>query len=141
MKLEFVTLTGPKIQEDVYEVILPTPVGGVAVYPQHSPLVTAVVAGVVKVRRTKADSDDQVEIFAINGGVAEVSGRNVRLLVDEADHAADIVESEAREALERAKKLKAEAKGQVELDHAEALIDRHAVRLKVAELRRHRKRV
>jgi F-type H+-transporting ATPase subunit epsilon len=32
------------------------------------------------------------------------------------------------------------AKSQIELDEAHQLVDRHAVRLKVAELRRHRRR-
>jgi ATP synthase F1 epsilon subunit len=141
MKLELVTLNGPKIQDEVYEVILPTAAGGIAVYAQHMPLVTTVISGVLTVRRNKNDGDDKLEVFATNGGVAEITGHTLRLLVDEADNASDIVETEAREALELAKKLKSEAKDQIELDHAEALIDRHSVRLKVAELRRHRKRL
>jgi F-type H+-transporting ATPase subunit epsilon len=140
MKLELVTLTGPKLQADVYEVVLPTATGAIAVYPQHMPLVTNVVPGVVTVRRNRADSDDQMEVFASNGGVAEITGKNLRILVDEAEHADEIVESEAQAALDRAKQLKAEAKNEVELEHAEAVIDRQAVRLKVAELRRHRGR-
>lgn len=140
MKLELITLTGPKIQEDVYEVILPTPDGGIAIYPQHEPIVTTVTPGVITVRRTREDSDDQREMYAGNGGIAVMSGKYLRLLVDEADHADEIVEQEAAEALARAKQLKVEAKDQVELDHAQSLIDRQAVRLKVAELRRHRRR-
>lgn len=140
MKLELVTLTGPKLQAEVYEVILPTASGSIAVYPQHMPLVTTVVPGVVSVRHKKTDSDEQVDVFASNGGVAEITGKSLRILVDEADHANDIVEADAAAALERAKQLKAEAKDEVELERAEALIDRHAVQLKVAELRRHRGR-
>lgn len=140
MKLELVTLTGPKLQATVYEVILPTADGAIAIYPQHMPLVTTVIPGVVTVRRERADSDDQLELFASNGGVAEITADSLRILVDEADSADEIVEEEVREALERAKKLKAEAKDEVELERAEALVDRHAVRLKVAELRRGRGR-
>lgn len=136
MKLELVTLTGPKLQADVYEVVLPTETGAIAVYPQHMPLVTNLVPGVVSVRHKRTDGDAQVEVFASNGGVAEVTGDTLRILVDEAEHADDIVEEEAKEALERARQLKAEAKNEVELEHAEFLIDRQAVRLKVAELRR-----
>lgn len=138
MKLEFVSLAGPKVQNDVYEVILPTADGNIAVFPQHMPLVTTVVAGVISVRHKKGDPDDARDVFATNGGVAEISGKAIRLLVDEADHADDIVEKEAAEALAAAKKLKAEAKDELELERAEALVDRHAVRLKVAELRRGR---
>lgn len=136
MKLELVTLSGPKLQSEVYEVLLPTPDGTIAVYSQHMPLVTPVVPGVITVRHKKSDSDEHLDVFATNGGIAEIIGGRLRLLVDEADNAADIVESEAKSALERAEKLKAEAKNQVELDHAVALIDRQAVRLKVAQLRR-----
>lgn len=141
MKLELVTLTGPKLQADVYEVVLPTATGAIAVYPQHMPLVTNVVPGVVTVRHNRADSDDKLEVFASNGGVAEITSSSLRILVDEAEHANDIVESEAREALERAQQLKADAKNEVELERAESLIDRHAVRLKVAELRRRGRRL
>lgn len=140
MKLELVTLTGPKLQAQVYEVILPTETGSIAVYPQHMPLVTTVVPGVVTVRRERSDTDDQLEVFASNGGVAEITADSLRILVDEADSADELVEEEVREALERARKLKADAKDEVELERAEALIDRYAVRLKVAELRRGRGR-
>jgi F-type H+-transporting ATPase subunit epsilon len=140
MMFEFVTLTGPKLQADVYEVVLPTATGAIAVYPQHMPLVTNVVPGVVTVRHNRADRDDKLEVFASNGGVAEITSQSLRILVDEAEHADGIVESEAREALERAQQLKVEAKNEIELEHAESLVDRHAVRLKVAELRRGRGR-
>ncbi len=141
MQLEFVTLAGPKLQKDVYEVVLPTSDGNIAVYPQHMPLVTTLVSGVITVRHKKGDADDARDVFATNGGVAEISGKAVRILVDEADHADDIVEKDAAEALAAAKKLKAEAKDELELERAESLIDRQEVRLKVATLRRHRKRV
>ncbi len=60
----------------------------------------------------------------------------VRVLVDEADRGDEIVEAESRQALERAHKLREQASDKVSLEHAQALVDRHAVRLKVAELRR-----
>jgi F-type H+-transporting ATPase subunit epsilon len=139
MQFEFVTLAGPKLQKDIYEVILPTADGNIAVYAQHMPLVTTVVPGVITVRHKKGDADDTRDVYATNGGVAEITGKAVRLLVDEADHADDIVEADAAEALAAAKKLKAEAKDEIELERAEALVDREFVRLKVAELRRHRR--
>jgi F0F1-type ATP synthase epsilon subunit len=62
-------------------------------------------------------------------------------LVDEADHADEINEAEVQKALERAQKMKAEAKDQVSLEHAQQLVDRQAVRLQVAGLkRRHQRR-
>jgi len=136
MKLELVTLTGLKFSEDVYEVILPTSTGTISVFPDHMPLVSLATPGVISVRRSRAIADADMEHFATNGGVIEIGNEYVRVLVDEADHADDIVESEAQSALERAQKLRDEAKDKVSLEHAQALVDRHAVRLKVAELRR-----
>lgn len=138
MKLELITLTGPKVQEDVYEVILPTATGNIAVFPGHMPLVTLAVSGVISVRRQKNDGDDQLEHFATYGGVIEIETHRVRVLVDEADHADDIIAETAHKALAEAQTLKAQAKDQLELDTAQALIDRQAVRLRVAELRRRR---
>lgn len=136
MKLELITLTGAKLQEEIYEVILPTADGPIGVFKGHMPLVTLAVPGVVSVRRRPSDSDDKLEHFATNGGIIEISNDLVRVLVDEADHADEIHEDEARKALQRAHALKKDAKDKVALDNAQTLIDRHAVRLKVAELRR-----
>lgn len=138
MRLQLITLAGTKLDQDIYELILPTASGDIAIYPGHEPLVTIAVPGVAKVRLSKTDSDDARDIFAINGGVVEVNPNEVKVLVDEADEAQDIIEDEARAALERALAFKASAKDAVELEKAQSLIDRHAVRLRVAELKRRR---
>lgn len=139
IRFELVTLEGTKFSEDVYEVVLPTPQGYIGVFPFHIPIVSIACPGVISVRHKQTDRDDQMEYFATNGGVIEVEGNNVKVLADEADHEAEINEQEAQKAFEQAQKLRAEAKDQVELNQAQNLIDRHAVRLKVAELKRHRK--
>lgn len=139
MKLELITLTGPKFEEDAYEVILPTAQGTIAVLPGHMPLVTLAVPGVISVRRHKGDPDDALEHFAATGGIVEISATKVRLLADEADHGREIIAEEASTALARAKAAKQTAKDQLELDQAQSLIDRSTVRLKVAELHRRRK--
>ncbi len=140
MNLQLVTLSGTKLNKPVYEVIIPTVDGEIGVFPDHEPLVTLAKAGVVQVREDKSDPDDRVQLYAISGGVVQIDGQVVRILVDEADHEPDIVEAESRAALERALKLRDEAHDRVELEKATQLIDRHTVRLKVADLRRHRHR-
>ncbi len=139
MNLKLVTLAGTKVDESVYEVIIPTVDGEISVFPDHEPLVTMARSGVIQVRRNQADDDDRLELFAISGGVVRIDGATVQVLVDEAAHGDDIVEAESRKALERALKLRDEAKDQVELDRAHQLVDRHMVRLKVADLKRHRR--
>ncbi|QQS22431.1 ATP synthase F1 subunit epsilon [Candidatus Saccharibacteria bacterium] len=141
MDFELITLSGSKINEKVYEVILPTVDGEIAVFPDHEPLVSVAKTGVICVRRDKHHSNEQLEYFAISGGVIEVGNNHVRVLVDEAEHGDDIVEAESKAALDRALKLRDEATDQVELEKAHQLVDRHAVRLKVADLHRRKRRM
>jgi len=137
---QLVALTGTKFDGDAYEIVLPTLDGEIGVLQDHMPLVSVATTGAIAVRRNEKDSDSNREFFAISGGVIEVSDNKLRVLVDEADHADDINEAEAEAAMERAKQLKAEAKDETSLEHAQALVDRHAVRLQVAGLkRRHQK--
>ncbi len=135
-----VTLDGTKFGQDVYEVVLPTPQGYIGILPEHIPLISIASPGVISVRHNQNDRDDQLEYFATNGGVIEIVGNNVRVLADEADHEAEINEAEAQKAFERAKHLKAEAKDQIEIDKAQSLMDRQAVRLHVANLKRRHRR-
>ena len=137
---QLVSLSGTKFDEDVYEVILPTLEGEIGVLQDHMPLVSVATVGTIAVRRNARDTDTQREFFATNGGVIEVSDNTLRVLVDEADHAEDLNEAEVQKALERAKKMKSEAKDQVSLEHAQSLVDRHEVRLQVAGLKRRHRR-
>ncbi len=140
MHLELITLLGEKVNEPVYDVIIPTADGEIAVFPGHESLISIAMPGVLAVRRQKIDNDEHLEYFAISGGVIEITGQRVRILVDEADAAPDIIEAESRAALEAAMQLRDQAKNQMELEKASRLIDRHAIRLRVAGLRRHHRR-
>jgi F-type H+-transporting ATPase subunit epsilon len=138
---ELVTLDGTKFGEDVYEVVLPTPQGYIGIFPNHMPLVSIATPGVIAIRRSSTDPDSKLEYFATNGGVIEILENQVRVLADEADREDEINEAEVQKAFDRAEKLRAEAKSQVEIDQAQSLMDRQAVRLQVAGLRRrHRDR-
>ena len=136
MNLELITLLGKKVDQEVYEVILPTADGEIAVFPGHEPLISTAVPGAIAIRNKKGDDDSKLDYFAISGGVIEVSPKHVRVLVDEATEDDDIVEAETKAALERAIHMRDNAKNQIELEKAHELVDRHTVRLKVAGLRR-----
>jgi F-type H+-transporting ATPase subunit epsilon len=136
---QLVSITGKKYDEEVYEVILPTLDGQIGVLKDHMPLVSVAAPGVILVRKNPRDSDGSRQIFATSGGAIEVSNNSLKVLVDEADQADNINEVEAQKALERANKMKAEAKDQVSLEHAQQLVDRYEVRLQVAGLKRRRK--
>lgn len=140
MKFELVTLLGVQLDKEVYEVQVPTAAGPISIFPGHEPLVSIAVPGAIAVRAKKGDSDDSLDFFAIGGGVVEITQSGVKVLVDEADRGDDIIEAESKAALEKALQLRDNAKDQVELEKASALVDRHQVRLDVAGLRRRKRR-
>ena len=140
MQLKLVTLTGVKVDEPIYSATIPTVDGDISVFPSHESLVTLARTGVIAVRFKAEDPDDLLEYFAISGGIVQIDQTQIRVLVDEADHGDDIIEAESQAALERAMKQRDEAGDQIERENARQLIDRHLVRLKVADLKRRQRR-
>jgi F-type H+-transporting ATPase subunit epsilon len=141
MQFQLVSLDGVKFSADAYSVILPTAAGQITLLPGHEPLLSVVVPGVVTIRRDKNDPDYHLEHYATYGGVLEVTAKGARVLVDEATHGDEVSEAEAEKAHQQALELLKSAKDQVELERAQALVDRHAVRLGLARIRnRHQRR-
>lgn len=140
MKFALVSLDGVKFSADVYSIVLPTAAGQVTILQNHEPLLGVVVPGVITIRRNREDADHHLEHYATYGGILEVGKEGVRVLVDEATHGDEINEAEAEKAHQAALELRKAAKDQIELDKAQALVDRHAVRLQVAGLRRRHRR-
>lgn len=138
MNFELITLSGVKLDQPIYSAVIPTVDGVISVFPSHEPLVTMARSGMISIGYEK--DGDKIEYFAISGGVVEISQDTLRILVDEADHGDDIIEAETQAALERAIKVRDETDDQIEREKAHQLIDRHLVRLKVAELQRRKRR-
>lgn len=139
MKLQLVTLDGVKFEEDAYSIVLPTIDGEITVMQSHMPLLTALKPGMIAIRRRAGDEDSKVEQYATFGGVADISSQKVRILVDEATHGDEINLAETEKARAEAQKQLENAKDKVEIERAQALVDRHTVRLNVANLRRRQK--
>jgi F-type H+-transporting ATPase subunit epsilon len=140
MRLQLITLSGITYDAEAYSVVLPTAAGQITVMSKHEPLMSALVPGVISIRKDARDGEDKVEHYATYGGVLEVTANGPRVLVDEADMADDIVQAETEKAYSEAQKMLSGAKSRVELEQAQALVDRHAVRLQVADLRRRHSR-
>lgn len=139
IRFQLVSLGGLKFDDEVYEVTVPTLDGQIGVLDHHMPLVSVASTGSIAVRHKPTDPDDFRDYFAVSGGVIEVSNNTLTVLVDEADHADEITVAEAQKAFDEAQKLKSQAKDQVSLEHAQSLVDRQAVRLQVAGLKRRRR--
>jgi len=136
LHFQLVTLTGVKVDQKVAEVLLPTLDGQIGVLTDHMPLISVVANGIISVRKAADDPDYKLDHYATFGGVLDISSNLLRVLADEADGADEINEVEANKAYDLAVKMKAEAKDELSLENAQKLLDRQAVRLQVANLRR-----
>lgn len=118
--------------EDVDQVSIPTPLGEITVLPHHVPLVTAVSAGELRVKK-----GDQVVPMAISSGFAEVRPDKVIVLAETAERVEEIDVARAEEARKKAEQiLKTRTADQREFAGVMAKIEKELARLKVAE--RHR---
>ncbi len=136
MQFKLITLSGIKYSADAHSVQLPTAAGVITVLAKHEPLMSVLIPGVITVSRRAGAPAHELEHYATFGGVLEVKGNEVVVLVDEADHGDEINEAEAEKARESAQKMLKDAKNKIELNHAQSVVDRQAVRLHVAQLRR-----
>jgi len=136
MKFILTTISGTKYDGEVAEVVLPTIDGRIGVLDHHMPLFGVITNGVIAVRINKNDADSKLEYFASSAGALEVADNCLKVIVDEATRPDEINEIEAQDALDLAIKMKAEAKDETSLEKAQAMVDRQAVRLKVASLKK-----
>jgi len=131
-----VAQSGVKFDDQVYEVVLPTIDGQIAVLKDHMPIVTVITPGVLMIRKDSKDFDSQMELYATYGGVIDVKDNQLDVLVDEADQADSIDQAEAELAYEKAITLKNQAKDAISLAHAQSLLDRSQVRLQAINFRK-----
>ncbi|MFC1915301.1 F0F1 ATP synthase subunit epsilon [Chloroflexota bacterium] len=136
IKLDIVTVERSVYSEDVDMVIAPGIEGQLGILPHHTPLMTMLQAGELRVKR----SGEEISL-AISGGFLEVRPDRVVVLVDAAERADEIDVARAEEARRRAQDLLAEmhAPGLDEA-RAEAALRRSLARLRVVEALRKRRR-
>ncbi len=123
-------------EEDVDRIIVPGVEGELGVLPLHTPLLTMMQPGLMRIIR----GNEEIEMV-ITGGFIEVRENHVTVLADTAERADDIDEARAQEARQRAQRQLEERTTEMDLSRAEAALARSLIRLKVAERRRGRRGV
>ena len=73
-------------------VVLPGESGDLGIFPDHTPLITRIKPGEVKI--IKADSNDEIKIF-VAGGILEVQPEVITVLADTAIREEDLDEKKA----------------------------------------------
>ena len=133
---ELVSVDGTKFDDEAYEVLIPTKDGEIAVLEDHMPLISAAQTGVISVRKKATDSNAAMEHFAINGGVMEVDGKNLRFIADDVTDAEEISEKAAEQALARAEELVKNAGSQTALAEAQRSLHHSQAQLNVVRFKR-----
>jgi F-type H+-transporting ATPase subunit epsilon len=116
-------------------VALPGELGELGIYPRHTPLITRIKPGAVRIER--ADTGQEEFVF-VAGGILEVQPGTVTVLADTAIRGKDLDEAKANEAKKLAEEALKNAKS--DLDLAKAQNELVALAAQIAALRKFRKK-
>jgi F-type H+-transporting ATPase subunit epsilon len=115
-------------------VVLPGEAGELGIYPRHTPLITRIKPGAVRI--VPADGGEENLIF-VAGGILEVQPTIVTVLADTAIRGHDLDEAKAIEAQKRAEEALRSAKDKQEVATVEAELSMLAAQLAaIRKLRR-----
>jgi F-type H+-transporting ATPase subunit epsilon len=115
-------------------VALPGEAGELGIYPRHTPLITRIKAGSVRIE--KADGGE--EFVFVAGGLLEVQPNCITVLSDTAIRGKDLDEEKANAAKLAAQEAIKNAKTDIDLAHAAAELSLMAAQL--AALRKYRQK-
>ncbi len=126
------------VEESVYSgearfVALPGEIGELGIYPRHTPLITRIKPGSVRIERP----DGGEEFIFVAGGILEVQPDRVTVLSDTAIRGKDLDEEKANEA--RAAAQEAIKNAASELDLAKATSELAIMAAQLSALRKYRR--
>jgi len=98
-------------------VVASAEMGEIGIYPKHTPLITRLKPGEVKL---ETESGEEM-IFFVSGGILEIQPHVVTILADTAMRGSDLDEAKALEAKRRAEEALADK--QADMDAAKALAE------------------
>ncbi len=109
-------------EESIFEgeaefVALPGEAGELGIYPQHTPLITRVRPGAVRI---KVVGRAEEEFVFVAGGILEVQPNRVTVLADTAIRGHDLDEAKATDAAKRAQEAMANAKSDIDFAMAQS---------------------
>ncbi len=116
-------------------VVLPGEVGELGIYPRHTPLITRIRPGEVRIKPAGGGAE---ELIFVAGGILEVQPKMITVLADTAIRGHDLDEAKANEALKRAEEARAKAQDKQEIAAVEGELAMLAAQL--AAIRRLRKK-
>lgn len=112
-------------------VALPGEAGELGIYPQHTPLITRIKPGAVRI---KIAGKGEEEFVFVAGGILEVQPNRVTVLADTAIRGHDLDEAKAEEARRHAEE--ALANKTADIDYAKAQAELAAAIAQIAAIRK-----
>jgi F-type H+-transporting ATPase subunit epsilon len=116
-------------------VVLPGEAGELGIYPRHTPLITRIRPGAVRI---KPAGGGEEELIFVAGGILEVQPKLITVLADTAIRGHDLDEAKANEALQRAEEARRTARDKQEIAAVESEVSMLAAQL--AAIRKLRKK-
>ena len=109
-------------EESIYSgeaefVVLPGEAGELGIYPRHTPLITRIKPGQVRI---KTVDDAEEELIFVAGGIVEVQPKAITVLADTAIRGHDLDEAKALEAKRQAEEAVQNRTGKLEIAQAQA---------------------
>jgi F-type H+-transporting ATPase subunit epsilon len=135
LKVEVVSAEEAIFSGEAEFVVLPGVMGELGIYPRHTPLLTQIRPGAV---RMKLPGQAQEELVFVQGGYLEVQPQQVTVLADTAIRAKDLDEKAALEAKRAAEEAMANKTNAEELAKAEAELSAALAQLEAIRKLRHR---
>ena len=129
MRLDIVSAESEIYTGTVNAVFAPAIMGDVGIYPQHTPLVTRLKPGELKI---EIDGEEDQYIY-VSGGMLEVQPDVVTVLSDTAIRAEDLDESMALEARQQAEESLADKQADIDSARALAELAESAAQLRMIE--------
>jgi len=115
-------------------VVLPGEAGELGIYPRHTPLITRIKPGAVRIQKPGGEE----ELVFVAGGILEVQPKVITVLADTAIRGHDLDEAKANEALKKAEEARKSAKDKQEIAVVEGELAMLAAQL--AAIRKMRKK-
>ncbi|PZP64549.1 MAG: F0F1 ATP synthase subunit epsilon [Azospira oryzae] len=129
-------------EESIYSgpaefLVAPGEMGELGIYPRHTPLLTRIRPGALRI---KVPLKDEEELVVVSGGILEVQPSGVTVLADTAIRAADLDEAKALEAKRAAEEALQNKTSKLEIAKAQAELAEAAAQLAaIQKLRKARK--
>ena len=129
MHLDIVSAEEEIFSGNVKNIIAAAMMGEVGIYPKHTPMITPLKPGEVKI----ITEQDEEMLFFISGGVIEVQPEIVTVLADTAIRGEDLDEAKAEESKKRAEEALADKNDNIDAAKALAELAQAAAQLKMIE--------